>query len=136
MQGSERTQSWPGLLSGIVIALITGVSLMGIPAGTQGAGRATVSSTIIDSSDAVSAVLVNVTTQHQPGRSMRTAVSGDATLFNIESSSSGHALSTEQMGTIRASSNNPTRLALIASGVQGKTGHSALIGYLLGFQKR
>jgi hypothetical protein len=63
-------------------------------------------------------------------------VSGDAALLNIESSSGGQGLRTKQMGTIPFSGNSSTRLALIASGVQGKSGHGASIGYLLGFRER
>jgi hypothetical protein len=92
---------------------------MGTSAGAQRAGRATISSTITDSSDAVGAAKVG----------------GDAAL-NIESSSGGQGLLSKQMGTIPFSGNNPTMLALIASGVQGKTGHGASIGYLLGFRER
>ncbi len=56
--------------------------------------------------------------------------------MDSESRSSGQALSTSQMGTIPVSGNNPTGLALIASGVQGKTGRAASVGYLPGFRER
>ena len=94
------------------------VCLMGTSAGAQRAGRAISSS--MDSSDAAGAA----------------KVSGDAALLNIESSCGGRGLRTKQMGTIPFSGNNSTRLALIASGVQGKSGHGASIGYLLGFRER
>jgi hypothetical protein len=99
--------------------LILRACLMGTSAGAQKAGRATISSSM-DSSDAVGAAMV----------------SGDAALLNIESSSAGQGLPSKQMGTIPFSGNNPTRLALIASGAQGKAGRGASIGYLRGFRER
>jgi hypothetical protein len=95
------------------------VCLMGTSAGAQRAGRATITSSM-DSSGAVIAAMV----------------SGDAAPLNIESSSGGQGLPSKQMGTIPFSGNNSTRLALIASGVQGKSGHGASLGYLLGFRER
>jgi hypothetical protein len=56
--------------------------------------------------------------------------------MDSESRSSGQTFSTSQMGTIPVSGNNPTGLALIASGVQGKTGRAASVGYLPGFRER
>jgi hypothetical protein len=94
-----------------------GVCLTGTSAGAQRAGRAISSS--MDSSDAAGAA----------------KVSGHASL-NIESSCGRRGLRTKQMGTIPFSGNNSTRLALIAPGVQGKSGHGASIGYLLGFRER
>lgn len=70
--------------------------------------------------------LVSVPMQLQPGRSVQTVVvSGDAALLNTESGSSGQVLTTKQVETIPVSGNNPTWLALIAPGVQGKTGQAA-----------
>jgi hypothetical protein len=52
-------------------------------------------------------------------------VRGDASLLNTESGSSGQVLTTLQVESIPVSGNNPTWLALIAPGVQGKVGQAA-----------
>jgi hypothetical protein len=52
-------------------------------------------------------------------------VTGDASLLNTESGSAGQVLSTRELESLPVSGNNPTWLALIAPGVQGKTGQAA-----------
>jgi hypothetical protein len=69
---------------------------------------------------------VSVPLQLKPGASTETVtVTADATLLNTESGSSGQVLTTRQLESIPVSGNNPTWLALIAPGVQGKTGQAA-----------
>jgi Carboxypeptidase regulatory-like domain/TonB dependent receptor len=52
-------------------------------------------------------------------------VNADATLLNTESGSSGQVLSTRELESLPVSGTNPTWLALIAPGVQGKVGQAA-----------
>ncbi len=60
------------------------------------------------------------------GTSVQTiVVQADASLLNTESGSSGQVLTTRQVEALPVSGNNPTWLALIAPGVQGKTGQAA-----------
>lgn len=69
---------------------------------------------------------VNVPLQLQPGKSVVTVtVTADATLLNTESGQSGQVLTTKQLEEIPVSGSSPTWLALIAPGVQGKTGQAA-----------
>jgi len=69
---------------------------------------------------------VSVPLALQTGRSVQTVtVTADASLLNTESGSAGQVLTTKQVESIPVSGNNPTWLALIAPGVQGKTGQAA-----------
>ena len=69
---------------------------------------------------------INVPMQLATGRSVQTiVVQADASLLNTESGSSGQVLTTKQVESLPVSGNNPTWLALIAPGVQGRTGQAA-----------
>lgn len=72
---------------------------------------------------------VNVPLRLQPGKAMQTVtVIADATLLNTESGQSGQVLTTKQLEELPVSGSSPTWLALIAPGVQGKTGQAASTG--------
>jgi len=62
---------------------------------------------------------------HAGAVTQRIVVQADASLLNTESGSSGQVLTTKQVESIPVSGNNPTWLALIAPGVQGKVGQAA-----------
>lgn len=69
---------------------------------------------------------VNVPLKLSAGGAAQTiVVNADATLLNTESGSNGQVLSTRELESIPVSGSNPTWLALIAPGVQGKTGQAA-----------